>query len=120
MADEVKQVIVVNMAVPFPLGRLMAQIAHASMLNIVNRGTWNGDKFSIDADDLALRFWLKDHYTKVVCKAWGKEQMMKIKAEAEKRKLYVALMEEEGFITALAIGPADVKDLSFTDTLALV
>lgn len=120
MPDIVKQVIVVNMAVPMPIGRLMAQAAHASVLNILNRGTWSDHTFTIHTDDDALKWWMEEQFTKVVCKAWGKESMMKIKAKAEELGIYVSVMEEDGFITAIALGPALVKDLEFTKGLALM
>ena len=120
MADIVKQVIVVNMAVPMPIGRLMAQAAHASVLNILNRGTWNENNFTISTKDFALKWWMEEQFTKVVCKAWGKEQMLKLKEKAESLGIYVSVMEEDTFITAMALGPAIIKDLEFTKTLPLM
>ena len=120
MADRVKQVIVVNMATPMPIGRLMAQAAHASVLNILNRGTWKDHIFTIDTEDVALRWWMEEEFTKVVCKAWGKEAMMKIKETAENKNVAVSLMEEDGFITALALGPALKEELEFIKVLPLM
>lgn len=118
----VKQIIVVNMAAPMSLGRLVAQSCHASMLSILNRGSWDGDVFSLKTDDdsFALKYWMKESFTKVACKAWGAEQMLAIKADAESRGLYVSVMEEEGHITAIALGPAESKKLEFTKSLVLL
>jgi peptidyl-tRNA hydrolase len=125
--DSVKQVLVVNMAVPFPLGRLAAQISHASVSNIITRGKWDKDideegyyTFTLKTKDKALKWWMEEQFTKVVCKAWGKEQMLKVKAEAEEKGIYVGVMEEDGFITAIALGPAFIEDLEFTKGLALM
>jgi peptidyl-tRNA hydrolase len=131
MADIVKQVIVVNMAVPFPIGRLMAHAAHASVSNILKRGSWtttitdrpSGETkyiYELHTKDAALKWWMEEQFTKVVCKAWGKEAMMKIKAQAEEKGIYVSVMEEEGFVTAIALGPALIKDLEFTKQLSLM
>jgi len=120
MADIVKQVIIINLKAPMSLGRLMAQAAHASVLNILSRGGWENDIFILNVQDFALRWWMKKQFTKVVCKAWGNDQMLEIKTEAEEKGIYVSVMEEEGFITALALGPAEIKDLKFTKTLALM
>lgn len=127
MADIVKQIIVVNMAVPMPIGRLMAQAAHASVSSILSRGSWtqygidNADyTFELHTKDAALKWWMEEQFTKVVCKAWGKDMMLKIKAEAEAKGVYVSVMEEDGFITAIALGPALIEDLEFTKGLALM
>lgn len=125
MADSVKMVIVVNMAVPMPIGRLMAQAAHASVSSILSRGEWTSfeggeHKFELYTKDEALQLWCSEQFTKVVCKAWGKEAMMKIIDQAKERDVHVAVMEEDGFITAIALGPSLIKDLEFTKQLALM
>lgn len=121
MPDEVKQVLVVNMAVPMTIGRLMAQVTHAAVLNVIDRGNWKDHTFTVDAtNDPAYELWMAEQFTAVVCKAWGKEAMLKIKAQAEALGIHVSVMEEDGFITAIGIGPASIKNLEFTKGLALM
>ena len=120
MADNIKQVIVVNMSVPMAIGRLVAQAAHASVLNILNRGEWKNETFSLKTEDLPLTYWMKGEFTKVILKAWGKDQMLKIKQQAEGKGIYTSVMEEDGFITAIALGPAERSDLKFTEVLPLL
>ena len=101
----VKQLIVVNMAVPMSYGQISAQISHCSMLGILNQGRWINNKFEVECDT-ELKLWLSEHFTIVILKTWGKDSILKLKAEAEALYLNTAVMEDYGFTTALAIGPA--------------
>ena len=72
----VKQLIVVNMAVPMGFSQLTVQIAHASMLGILHQGSWDDGTFWLQADDNPeLQTWLKDHFTLIVCKVWAKKPL---------------------------------------------
>ena len=109
----IKQIVVVNMAVPMDFSQLTAQVAHASMLGILNQGEWNPsfdgrepDVFTIYCHgNPNLMTWLKDHFTLVVCKVWGKDKLLMLKSEAESLGINTAIMEDYGHTTALAIGP---------------
>ena len=119
--DTVKQIIVVNLAVPMGYSQLAVQISHASMLGVLNQGEWLDDTFQLVTDgDPDLRTWLKDHFTLVLCKTWGKDSIMKLKAEAESLYLNTAVMEDYGMVTALAIGPAPASKLSAFKRLTLM
>lgn len=127
----VKQLVVVNMAVPMDFSQLSVQISHASMLGILNQGSWVSgwpttdpdldNVLEINCDDKPeLKTWLKDHFTLVVCKVWGKDQLIKLKMEADNLKLNTAVMEDYGHTTALAIGPADEEKLKDFKRLTLL
>ena len=108
MASDTKLVVVVNMAAKMSIGRLAAQIAHAATLAILEAGKWTPDHtFYVSTyDDPVLRYWMKENITKVVVKAWGEEQLAELKKQAEERDIRTALMiEDDGQVTALALGP---------------
>lgn len=102
-----KQIIVINMEANMPLGRLVAQAAHASYIAVLHQGEWiENNKFVLDTtNDKPFEDWLKNSFTKIVCKTWGKQSLLDIKEEADKLGLKTGLMEEDGELTALAIGP---------------
>ena len=101
----VKQVIVLNMAVPMSIGRLAAQGAHASILAILNQGSWNKNTFTIQDASSELKYWMKESFTKVFVKAWGFDSLFKLNAKATALGISSVYMEEDGYTTALAIGP---------------
>ena len=120
----VKQMVIINMAVPMDFSQMSVQAAHASMLGILNQGYWHSDPqdssimghgeniFSVECEyKPELETWLKDHFTLVLCKIWGKKALLDIKAEAEALGLNTAVMEDYGHTTALAIGPAEEDKL---------
>jgi peptidyl-tRNA hydrolase len=123
MADPISQKIVVNMDIPMSLGRICAQAAHASWLAVLQQGKWYPDEFMpyggaeetfiIDTHGKApLRSWLQDQFTKVMLRGWGDQMLLDLKTEAEKLGLPVGLMEEDGHLTALAIGPAYTEEIN--------
>jgi peptidyl-tRNA hydrolase len=129
----VKQLIIVNMAVPMGFGQIAAQVAHASMLGILNQGEWSDSNtgtihgnsedqhFSIECEDNPeLLTWLRDHFTLVVLKTWGKDQILKLQQEAIDLGLNTAVMEDYGHTTALAIGPASEDKLKPFKRLTLL
>ena len=121
MADVVRQVIVANLATPFPLGRLSAHIAHASVAGILDQGEWLDNTFQLITEgDPDLRYWMQESFTKAVCKAWGREDMEDIAARARASGIHVSVIEEEGYLTALAIGPADPQALKQFKDLPLL
>ena len=106
MGDPIKQVIVMNSKVDWPVGRLFAQCAHASWLSIMNQSHWKEDHFIVDTSGkIGLKRWLEEEYTKVVLRGSDKDHLMNLKLDAESRGLATGLMEEDGEVTALAIGP---------------
>jgi len=115
----IRQIVVVNMAVPMDFSQLSVQVAHASMLGVLNQGQWVSQD-NQEVEDLLfinciakpeLMTWLKDHFTLVVCKVWGKKTIMELEAEAKRYDINTAIMEDYGHTTALAIGPASEEKL---------
>jgi peptidyl-tRNA hydrolase len=121
MADVVRQIIIVNMETPFPIGRLCAHAAHASVAVLLDQGEWIDNIFTINTDtDYDLRFWMKEAFTKVVCKCWGDEAILSLEEDAKKLGLPVSVIEEEGYKTAMAIGPASPDKLTYFKNLPLL
>jgi peptidyl-tRNA hydrolase len=107
-----RMVIIANMAAPYPVGRICAQCCHAATMIILHAGSWEGNRFTLEADkDLA--YWAKeDKITKIVVKVWGEEALKSLQAEADKAGLRTALMQEDDSVyTALAIGPSASPEL---------
>ena len=108
MPDKFCQKVVINLDCPMSIGRLAAQGAHASLLSVLGQGHWDGQSLVIPCDGKpGLESWLKGEFTKVMLRGWGDDNLLRLKADAEACGLPVGLMEEEGSVTALAIGPAD-------------
>jgi peptidyl-tRNA hydrolase len=101
----VQQAIIVNLDSHMGLGRIVAQAAHSSILSLLKKGVWNNKDFHITGIDDALQFWMKESFTKVTFRGWGNDHMTTLQREAETLGLDVAVMQEEGIITAIAIGP---------------
>ena len=108
---DIKQVLVVNMEVPFPVGRMAAQVSHATELMLINQGRWDETGFHIDNPSPELKFWMQESFTDVVVKVWGKKALAKLREECEKAGIPTNTMEEEGWETVMSIGPAHWKTL---------
>ena len=112
MSDIPKMVIVANMAASMSIGRLSAQIAHAAVLALLQIGTWEDNFFRIEAP-YDLQYWMKESFTKVVVKAWGEDALLALERQAKAANIKTALMvEDDGQITALALGPAPMSTLA--------
>lgn len=119
--EVVRQIIVVNTETPFPIGRLCAHACHASIASLLDQGRWIGNEFSIDTDDnFELRYWMKESFTKVVCKCWGDDALLELKKKAEEIGLPASIIKEDGYYTALAIGPGEIEKLSHFKDLPLL
>lgn len=106
MGDPIKQVIVLNSKLDWPTGRMIAQAAHSSWLSVMNQSHWKEDHFIVDTTDKSgLKRWLAEEYTKVVLRGKDAEHLLLMKELAESKGLATGLMEEDGEVTALAIGP---------------
>ena len=106
MSDKYIQKIVMNMETGMSLGRMYAQVAHASVLALLNRGTQTEQGFSLSFDgDEGLKEWMQKAFTKVVVKGWGNEELTKLSAWAATAGVPVGNMEEDGWVTAVAVGP---------------
>lgn len=112
MPDKICQKIIANMNTNMSIGRLNAQCAHASWISVLDLGYWDGDNFIIScSNNPELKEWLSGNFTKVVLKSWSNESLIELRDKAVKAGLPVGLMNEDGFNTALAIGPANIKDI---------
>jgi peptidyl-tRNA hydrolase len=85
----IKQAIIVNLKANMSLGRLVAQVAHASEL--AREAVFFSDEFEAEL------------------KGWGDEHLLELHNKAKANGLPTAIMEEDGFVTACAIGPAAKK-----------
>lgn len=94
------------------IGRLCAQAAHASIAVLLDMGEWTDhDAFEIGNIPHAMGRWMKESFTKVVVKAWGNEALREYHLQALEQDIPTSLIEEDGYVTAVAIGPADVRDI---------
>ncbi len=99
-----KQVIVINASLKMSKGKICAQVAHASLFAALKAKKLHPIKFSR---------WLNSGAKKVVVKA-KEEELLKIKALADKMKIPNELIKDAGYtevppgsITALGLGPED-------------
>lgn len=93
---KIKQALIVNLKANMPVGRLSAQICHASELAMAH------------ADVQPLKAEFPEEFspcTKVVLKGWGDDHLEALHAEAQSLGIPSVLWGEDGFKTALALGP---------------
>jgi len=116
MADLISQKIVLNLNTTFSLGRLSAQSAHASWISVLDQGYWDSnDNFVIPCKTKPeLKSWLSGQFTKVMLRGWGDDMLLSLRDKAEENGIPFGLMSEDGFHTALSIGPALTKDIDLT------
>src|SRR3989344_2220029 len=101
-----KQVILARQDLKLPKGKLAVQCAHASV------------QAALDSDRRMIEEWLAEGGKKVVLKVKDKEEMVKLKKEAEKQRLVTALIIDSGktvvkpgTMTCLGIGPDEEKKI---------
>lgn len=101
-----KQAIIINTGLKMGKGKTAAQAAHASIDAV----------HSAPAE--SVEEWRSLGMEKVVLKVSGDEELVDLYAKAKRRKLPCALIRDAGrtqipagSITALAIGPAEEKDV---------
>jgi PTH2 family peptidyl-tRNA hydrolase len=109
MPDEFKQVIVVNVALNLPAGKLSAQVAHAAVAAFLK------------ASKESQNHWVQDGMPKVVLKVGSEEELRDLLRSATAKELPAALITDagktvipEGTVTCLGIGPAAENEI---DTL---
>lgn len=98
---EFKQVIVVNKSLGMSQGKLAAQVAHASILSMLN------------ANESIVCGWLDNSYPKIVLQVETSQDLLSLQEKANELKIATALVIDEGrtevsngAITCLGIGPA--------------
>lgn len=98
---EFKQVIVVNKSLGMSQGKLAAQVAHASILSMLN------------ANESMVCGWLDNSYPKIVLQVETSQDLLSLQEKANELKIATALVIDEGrtevrngAITCLGIGPS--------------
>lgn len=104
--EELKQVIVVNVELGLPKGKLASQVAHAAVAAF------------LEAPPQARSAWLAAGMPKVVLKAPTAVVLQELLAKAQSAGLPVALIEDAGktvvsagAVTCVGIGPATAAQL---------
>jgi PTH2 family peptidyl-tRNA hydrolase len=99
-----KQVIVIRTDIKMGTGKKVAQGAHASILASEKAKKYASNSWSS---------WFNEGQRKIACKVRSKEELLAIKAKAERANLPCALVQDAGLtqlkpgtITALGVGPA--------------
>lgn len=131
----VKQVIVLRTQYPdgkggtrgLRMGKLAAQVAHASMAVFLDRGEVRTvfDKFDVEEGGIEsdlleivvtpeMSEWIRTGHAKIVVGVETEEELLRVYADAQKAGLPTALIQDHGYTefagiptyTACAIGPA--------------
>ena len=102
----VKQVIVVNQSLAMPVGKLAAQVAHASLAAF------------LEAPEPARQVWLSDGMTKIVLTVPTGLDLQALQARAAEAKIPTGLVRDAGktvlspgTITCLGLGPHEDDEL---------
>lgn len=107
----VKQVIIARTDLDMPLGRISAQVAHASIAVFLDMGEWNGDHFKLHNVPQDVQHWMKESFVKVVVKAHSEQELNDLEEKAKEYNLPFAMISDDIgqdiHKMALAIGPAD-------------
>jgi len=134
MADEMKQVIVVRKDLKMRKGKIAAQVAHASMKVLLDRGEFGMVEVDADPqnpgrttkemaclivmlDTAGLEGWIKGLFTKVVVGCKDEEELLALAEESQKLGFPTAVITDSGATefhgvptkTCVAIGPAHPK-----------
>jgi len=107
-----KQIIVVRNDLKLPKGKLAAQVAHASVENVL--------KLIKARKQRLVKEWHDDGMKKVVAKVESLKELGKIKKLAEDQGLTVCMIRDAGMtvvkpgtVTCIGIGPADDEEIDF-------
>lgn len=129
--SNIKQVIVVRTKYPDGkggtfkprTGKLMAQVAHASMkvffdkTALINRSVWDYiAMFSVNPDE---KEWIEGAFTKVVVSVNSEKELLEIYKKAQEAQLLCSLVTDNGLTefhgnktnTVVAIGPAKSEEI---------
>lgn len=97
---EFKQVIVVNKNAKMSKGKLAAQVAHASVLSM------------LESNEAIVAGWLDNSFPKIVLKVDSASDLLTLKSKCEEEKVPCAIVIDEGrtelsngTMTCLGIGP---------------
>lgn len=122
--ENIKQLIVVRKDLEMPVGKLAAQVSHASLLSFLNsldktdekneNAEKNKETYILDKNNYSYD-WIHGSFTKVVLGVKNESQLLKYKKIAEENGIPFALITDEGrtcfdrepTITCLGVGPYD-------------
>ena len=118
---DVKQVIVVRKDLNMRKGKIAAQVAHASMKVILDKGHFQDkDQFIIFDIPKAMAEWMNyGPFTKIVVSVDSEHELFEIKAKADREGIPTALITDAGRTefngvptnTCVAIGPDEVDKI---------
>lgn len=111
-----KQVIVVNLSLQMPCGKLAAQVAHASVAALLS------------SEREAIEAWLSEGMPKIVLESADSTELLALYEQAREKHLPAQIIRdagrtvlEPGTITCLGIGPASAEVIdSVTGKLGLL
>jgi PTH2 family peptidyl-tRNA hydrolase len=117
--DEIKQAIVVRTDIKMGVGKLAAQVAHASLMSYFEAARMDGE---VAAE------WLREGEKKIVLKVSDEKDLGKLFAAFKFKKIPCALVSDAGLTqippgtkTALGIGPWNGREIDvFTSPLKLL
>jgi PTH2 family peptidyl-tRNA hydrolase len=125
-----KQYIVVRKDLDMSKGRIAAQVAHASLMCIINNGTWNGNSVDISylSEEILKGLKSGQPFTKIVLFVYSKKDFNEVVEKVSKEKIPFYVMKDNGFYndegneileeTCLAIGPCDdIEELKWLKLL---
>ena len=103
---EFKQVIVVNTGLNMSKGKTAAQVAHASVLSM------------LEAKEAFVAAWLDNSYPKIVLKVDSGSDLLALKSKCQDAKVPCAIVIDEGrteisngAMTCLGIGPSTKEEI---------
>ena len=127
---QAKQVIVVNKRLDMPVGKLAAQVAHASLGALLSCSAPVGyGVLGIPVlENSPQKQWLEEKFTKVVVYVRSEEKLLELYRKAKESQLPCALIQDCGSTffsspthTCVGIGPAWPEDfVGLTDKLQLL
>lgn len=115
-----KQVIVVRKDLKMPIGKALAQVAHASMAVILNEMEKQGNTWTLYTQDgSALSEWLTGSFTKVVVAIDSEEELLLLHERASAAGIPASKIIDSGrtvfngvpTLTCCAFGPAYSEEL---------
>lgn len=125
-----KQVIVVRKDIKMPEGKLAAQVAHASLKAILDRGYIHDGTQSFHCKlTNAMKDWMNGDYTKIVVCVKSEDALKEIYEQAHRASIPCSLIRDLGktvfkgksTCTAVAVGPGSAEEVdAITKGLRLV
>ena len=100
-------------------GKLMAQVAHASLKAILSLGVNDGKNIMIPLEEPAVKQWLDCRFTKICVSVNSEMELLEIYNKAEKLGLPCSLIRDAGLTefdgvptyTTVAVGPGYPSDI---------